>query len=721
MVEGVDLKSALTAADDAGLVERRVLELVGLAEGTTPAGEGAWAVRRLFEALGRERPLLVLFEDVHWAEPTLLDLVEQLAERATGPILVVCIARPELLDARPGWTERALELEPLAEQDAVALLASLPGGEDLSDNARGQIVAIPAGNPLFAEQLVAFVAERGPEALTAVPPSVEALLESRLDMLDADERALLQRAAVVGHVFSHRALAELSSTEVAASISTQLFELVRKGLVRPERGEEEAFGFHHVLVRDVAYNGLPRVDRARLHERYADLLDDEPDALDEIVGYHLEQAYRYRAELGPPNRRAKQLAADAGARLGAAGMHAWRRADVTATLGLLERATTLLPDTDALRCELLCELGVARYAGGNARGAQEALETALDASTRAMHGRITQRAKLETDFLRMELDPEGSAAGLLDTAARATPVFEAAEDDRALGRAWLLVGFVEGGHYCRNDAWEKAAERALVHYRRAGFPGATVLGNLCAALYYGPAPADVAISRCEELLCEQDSGRSGEAQILRYLAGLVAMKGDFDAGRRLSDRARDIFDDLGQSGSAAHVANVRGDLELLAGDATAAQEYLSELCRFCEENDELGLLSTYATDLAEALIQLDDDGGAEHWTDVSSSHAASDDISAQFAWRAVRAKVLARKGRHEDAMALAREAVALAEPTDALNKRAATLLALAEVLRLSGNSAEADNAARDAVTLYEHKGNAAAVERARLATGSPTA
>ena len=235
MVERLEVGTVLAEAEDAELVTQRVLELVGLAEGTAPAGEGAWAVRRLFEALARERPLLLAFEDVHWAEPTLLDLIEQLAERATGPILAVCIARPELLDERPSWTERALVLEPLAEEESVALLASLPGGDELTADARQRIVEVTAGNPLFAEQLFAFVAERGPGMLDDVPPSVEALLESRLDLLDSDERALLQRAAVIGREFAHRALVELSPAEAAATLSGHLFELVRKGLVRPAR------------------------------------------------------------------------------------------------------------------------------------------------------------------------------------------------------------------------------------------------------------------------------------------------------------------------------------------------------------------------------------------------------------------------------------------------------------------------------------------------------
>ena len=378
MVESLDLGTVLATAEDAELVTQRVLELVGLAEGTAPAGEGAWAVRRLFEALGRERPLLLVFEDVHWAEPTLLDLIEQLAERASGPILAVCIARPELLDERPSWAERALVLEPLAEDESVALLASLPGGDELTAEARQRIVDVTAGNPLFAEQLFAYVDERGPEVLDDVPPSVEALLESRLDLLAADERTLLQRAAVVGREFTHRALVDLSPAEAAATLSGHLFELVRKGLVRPARapGGEEAFRFHHVLVRDVAYNGLPKADRARLHERYADLLDGEPNAPDEIVGYHLEQAYRYRAELGPPNRRARQLAADAGARLGAAGMRAFRTGDMPATTNLLQRAAALLPEGDQHRRVHLVNLGLTLDARRDSDGAVEALTQA---------------------------------------------------------------------------------------------------------------------------------------------------------------------------------------------------------------------------------------------------------------------------------------------------------------------------------------------------------
>ncbi len=464
MVEGLDLSAVLAEAEDAELVAQRVLELVGLVEGTAPASEGAWAVRRLFEALGLERPLLLAFEDVHWAEPTLLDLIEQLAERAIGPILAVCIARPELLDERPSWAEGALVLEPLAEEESVALLASLPGGDELTADALQRIVDVAAGNPLFAEQLFAYVGERGPGVLDDVPPSVEALLESRLDLLAVDERALLQRAAVVGREFAHRALVELSPAEAAPTLSGHLFELVRKGLVRPVRGEEEAFSFHHVLVRDVAYNGLPKADRARLHERFADWLDGEPDAPDEIVGYHLEQAYRYRAELGPPNRRARQLAADAGARLGAAGMRAWKRSDVPAAVNLLDRATKLLP-VGGRRSELLCELGIALIAGGEKEEAEAALREAVGAEQRGLQ----LWARMELARLRFINEPKETASELLELAEAAVPALRQwVMTERSVGLGYWRGSCKAASEVASQPGWKRQSKRSFTTAGRSG-------------------------------------------------------------------------------------------------------------------------------------------------------------------------------------------------------------------------------------------------------------
>jgi tetratricopeptide (TPR) repeat protein len=493
-----------------------------------------------------------------------------------------------------------------------------------------------------------------------------------------------------------------------ASLSDHLFEVVRKGFVRPARAPagEEAFRFHHVLVRDVAYNGLSKADRARLHERHADWLDGEPDALDEIVGYHLEQAYRYRAELGPPNRRARQLAADAGARLGAAGMRSWRGGDVPATINLLGRATSLLPENEPWRRELLCELGVAYDAAGDTARAEETLSGAVTSAEAAMDARSGLRARLDLALVAKSPD-------VLEVAAECMPVFEAVGDDRSLGRAWLATGWVKGGRLCRNAEWEYAAEQALVHYRHVGFPAATCLGQIAAALYYGPTPVETAVDRCESLLNDEDAGQSGRARVLGYLAGLEAMRTHFDEARRLLGEAHDILDDLGQTAAAAtYAATVRGDVELLAGDAQAAVAEFRKLCAIFTEQQNWGALSTSAADLAWALSEVDS-CDAEEWTHTSERHAARDDVGAQFSWRAARARVLARRGAFEEAEPLARGAVALAEQTDALNKRAAVLLSLAEVLHLNGDDREANEAAAQALWLYELKGNLVAAERAR--------
>ena len=278
-----------------------------------------------------------------------------------------------------------------------------------------------------------------------------------------------------------------------------------------------------MLVRDVAYNGLSKADRARLHERHADWLDGEPDAPDELVGYHLEQAYRYRAELGPPNRRAKQLAADAGARLGAAGMRSWRSGDVPATINLLGRATSLLPEDDAWRRELLCELGVAFDAAGDTARAEKTLRGAVTCGGGGHGPRHVFRARLELAYIGPNVTPEGHDEALLEVAENAIPNLEQLGDGRGLGRVWLLTGWVHGGIHGQHASWEEAAERALVHYRRSGFPAGTCLGQIAAALYYGPAPVSRAVSRCEELLLEEGTGPLGRANLDRYLGGLVAM------------------------------------------------------------------------------------------------------------------------------------------------------------------------------------------------------
>ena len=334
----------------------RIAALVSGSETPATAGDTAWAVRRSFETLARERPLVVIFDDVHWAEPTFLDLVEYLgAWTDDAPILLLAIARPDLLDERPTWADpevgvATLRLGPLDGDDTRALVANL-AGDSVDEDQRNRVVELAEGYPLFAEQLVAWIEESGEEDdLATVPATIEALLASRLDRLDVDERAVLERAAVVGREFWRGAVTALSPQGELAAVNRHLMSLVRKGLVRRAPSDlprEDALRFHHVLIRDVAYAGIPKSVRADLHERAADWLEKRADEPNEVVGYHLEQAHGYRSELGPVDRAVRRLGAEAGERLGRAGVRALARGDSRAAVNLLGRATSLLPSGEA--------------------------------------------------------------------------------------------------------------------------------------------------------------------------------------------------------------------------------------------------------------------------------------------------------------------------------------------------------------------------------------
>src|SRR5438105_212543 len=361
-------------------------------------GEIFLAARQRFEQLAAEQPLLLVFDDVHWAEPTLLDLIEYLGVHATAaPILVLCLGRPDLLAERTGWAASRV-LEPLADEQA----RELAGGEAHAD----RIVEIAEGNPLYVEQLLAYVDEGGPETLDSVPGSIEALLASRLDRLGAGERRLAQRAAVVGRRFSLPAIAALGPVEGLAGLE-------RAGFVHLAR---DMYRFHHGLVRDVAYASLPKGERAELHQRHADWLDGQADGPDELVGYHLEQAANYLGELGAPEQQVERLATDAGRRLGAAGIRAWKRGDATATVNLLGRAAALLPEHGPERLALLCELSGALRTAGDYAQAEAVLTEARDTSAATGNRCVELRAQLAILTVKLSVDPRASVQETLELA-----------------------------------------------------------------------------------------------------------------------------------------------------------------------------------------------------------------------------------------------------------------------------------------------------------------
>jgi DNA-binding SARP family transcriptional activator len=687
------------------------------AETPPPAPEIALLFRQLCEALARKQPLILVIDDVHWAEPTFLELVEHLADKGQAPILVVCAAREELLEERAEFLgERAnaarVALDPLTAEETDALLDGL-GGTVLESDQRGRILETAEGNPFFLEQLLALALEGG---LTerGLPETVQALLAARLDRLGPGERAVLERGAVVGKEFGADDVVALVDAAAAPTADAHLRTLADRGFVRP-RGDA-LFVFRHVLVQEAVYRAAPKRLRAELHERYADRLDEtSPDLaeLDEFVGYHLEQAYTLRTELGESDRRTERLAEDGGRRLGTAGVRAAKRGDVPAARALFGRATSLLPD-EPLRRELLCELAIVLNAGGDSANAEAVLERAItDAAGSA--DRVNEvRARLEIEYVRIPRTSRARGDGLLDAAAVALPVLDAAGDHRWFGRALVLAGWIHGGRRGQHARREESAERALLEYERASWQTGTPAGEIANALYYGPRPVDQAVARCETLLESYATGRYGRASVEVFLGGLVAQRGDFETAAALIETARSTYEELGHRLTVAVAAHaIRADVDMLEGNLAAAEATLRSLCAELDRTAAYSHLASRAGDLAEVLYSCDELDESSHWVAVARSHTSTDDIDAQLLWMPVEAKLAARRGDLDAATAELSEAVALSETTDGLNRRASIQLDLYEVHVIAGRKKHAATAVTSAIELFGTKGNVVGVERAR--------
>ena len=336
---------------------------IGIGDGSAAPEETMWAVRRLFEHLAREQPLIVGFDDLQWAEPTFLELIEYVVGWSRdAPILIVCLARPDLLDRHPAGTRWATSSCSPALRPRGRGAARAPARRDRGRAPlQARITEAAEGNPLFVEQLLAMIAENGAAVGDlAIPPSIHALLAARLDRLAPEERAVIERASVIGKEFWRGAVSELLADADRGAVGASLITLARKEFIEPARSifpSEDGFRFRHILIRDAAYLGVPKETRAELHERYADWLErttgERASELDEIIGYHLEQAYRYREELGPVGEGATELAVRAGERLAAAGRRAIAaRATSPPPQASIARAVALLPPDHPSRAEL---------------------------------------------------------------------------------------------------------------------------------------------------------------------------------------------------------------------------------------------------------------------------------------------------------------------------------------------------------------------------------
>jgi DNA-binding SARP family transcriptional activator len=716
------IKALLDGQPDAAEVAARLSLAVGPGnQGRLDAAQIFWAARRLLETLARSRPLLVVFEDLHWAESTFLDLVESLAVQPGGsPVVLVCVARPELLEQRAAWAAgiegaRSIELTPLADSSAAALLNSLTGDQGMPSSTRAHLLETAAGNPLYLEQLAVSLSEQaGSEIWPVLPPTIQALLGARLQRLGPGASSVLARAAIVGKDFGIQAVRELLPPEARGPLSRNLQTLVAKRLVQHDPSDSrprQEYSFRHILIQEAAYRAIPKSLRAELHHRFADWLEYvlwEPDtARPEILGYHLEQSVRYLGELRPAEARSSPLPRRAANHLEAAGRAAHDRGDAVAAVNLFVRAAALLPRDDPALARLYTSLGGALTEAGQLERAMTTLDDAQRIA--AANGDEGQRAHAQTQALMsgLELAPNKTAEEIAQALPGLRSQFAQGPDELGLCRVLQLQAAMHWIH-ARSAAAEDAWQRAAKYARRANDRRqlAEILGWLASAALWGPMPAAEGIRRCQDYLDEIGNHPRGQTVVLQHMAGLYAMQDQAVIAEVTLSRTEIHLDILGPTMTAA-ATQPAAFVAMLAGDYVAAEMHLRHGYESLSRMGEKGFLSITAALLARAIVAQGEKryDEADDLIQISQEAAEGEDPSAQILCQGLSARILADRDCHVEAMALASSAVALAAQTDMVNQHADALLDLAHVLATSDRFAEAQAAAAQALDLYQRKGN----------------
>jgi class 3 adenylate cyclase/tetratricopeptide (TPR) repeat protein len=729
------LGALLTDDGDRDRVLRAVAAVLGIGDATPE--ESFWALRRLIEQRTRNDPVVLVVDDLQWGETVLIDLVEHLAEWTRGSLLLVVTARPELREIRGALTDGArhtvIALEGLDGDATGALACELLGATSLPGELLARLPASTGGNPLFLSELLRMLVDDGvlraetdggwmlgvaPEAID-VPPTIQSLLAARIDRLSPDEQLVLERAAVWGTEFPIGALGELLPAAAGARTQSVLEQLRRKELLDSAGSywiDEPVYRFHHVLIRDAAYRRMLRDVRASLHEQLASWVDAKtaslPSEYDELVGHHLEQSYRQRCELGPPDDDTRALGRSAAARLGAAAQRALDRDDPAAA-SLAGRALACLPPDDTTRADLLlirCDALLTAADAVAARDAVAELERIAAPSPRLRAWATCFAAQLATIT-----DP----AHLRETEQRAASV--AAEltelgDARGAAKAHAVhaAALARLGRFAEV---EDALDRALTRAREADDRRLATVALAAApvAAVWGPSPVPRAGGRCLDvvrLLRITAGSPVVEATSLRCQGVLESFRGRTDAARRLVGAARESLLELGLVHGLLEAELFAGIVELGAGELAAADQALR---RAYDGLRDLGADADAARAgalLARVALERGALGDAEQLA-REAQQLAGDDLQAGISWRRVAAEVHARRGEHDEARALAEAAVAIAAQTDALVHHADACMALAAVRRAAGDGAGAGQAAREAANLYERKGATALVEIAR--------
>jgi class 3 adenylate cyclase len=719
-----DMLAELFAGDsDEPLLTSALGALAGFGQELPPAERARWALRRWVRTLAQQGALVLAIHDLHWAEPAFLDLVEELAELTQDvPVLVLCSARPELFDDRPGWgggkfNSSTLLLEELTDDDAAQLVTNLVGGAEIPEGTRRQILDAAGGNPLFVEQVLAMLVDDGVLAHgrsgwrvtgggvagSEVPDTIRSVLAARLDRLGSRERSVIEAAAVAGETSYVGAVAELTGVG-RDEAGRLLLSLVRKELIRSVPSElagEDAFRFRHALVRDSAYRGLTKQRRAELHERLARWLDRSAPGLgegaDELVGYHLAEAARLGEDLRWDSDAIGSLANEAADRLAGAGRRLMAT-DALASAALLQRASGLLPVDTERRMAVSVDQAQALLRGHRVDAAIDLLDH-IELPT---DNPLAWRANLLRLRTALDRDDPPSLEECLLVADQAEAAFTSARDDAGLASVHLLRAFVAQSR----AQWQQVLEHVrLVTEHAARANDAYLLDQAAFYRYagyaWGPTPVDEALPQTEIAAAADPVDRGHRA---RCAAILYAYADEPDRARGSLVVARQMFDGVRAAWALPYLAFATAWTEMTLGDLHAAGDALED-CLGPASRQEFGLSASFALLLADIRLRCSDLAAAQRWLDTGRELASVEDVVVQAEWRGVAALLLSLQGQHVAALDLADEAVSWVMGGDELVNTARILERRAQVRKAAGLASEADEDLRDAATFYARKGD----------------